>query len=89
MTNETRRQDGGYFGWCPHCKNADGYLNVGRGHWYYCDVHKTRWWIGSNLFSSWRFETEDEQRQKYEAKDFGSYEEVEEVYPPEYAPESA
>lgn len=83
MTEPTREQNDGYFGWCPRCRNQDGYLNVGRGQWSYCDEHKTRWWIGSNLFSSWRLKTEDEQRQRYEAKDFGSYKDVEPVYPPE------
>jgi hypothetical protein len=80
-TNETRQQDGGYFGLCPHCRNADGLLNVGSDHWYFCDVHKTKWYVGSKLFS-WRDQTEDEQRQHYEAKGFGEYEEVKPVFPP-------
>jgi hypothetical protein len=32
--------------------------NVGRDHWLICHEHKYGWWIGSNLFSGWREETE-------------------------------
>ena len=83
----TREQDGGYFGLCPHCRNADGNLNVGRGHWYFCDVHKTKWNIGWNLFTV--LETEEEQRKYYDAKGFGGYQEVEPVYPPDAPTASA
>jgi hypothetical protein len=83
-TNETdtRKQDCGYFGLCPKCRNTDGYLNIGRTHHFFCDVHKTRWCGGQNLFSSWQYETEDEQRKTYEEKNFGAYEKVEPIYPP-------
>ena len=50
-------KDGG-FGLCPHCAGGDEYLNVGRDHWFICREHKTRWCAGSNLFSSWRDETQ-------------------------------
>ena len=49
------------FGDCPECGCGESevlMLNVGRDHWQYCPRHKTRWLIGSNLFSSWRHETE-------------------------------
>ena len=45
-------------GGCPSCGLNDGFLNVGRDHWAYCRRHKTRWLIGSNLFSGWRHEDE-------------------------------
>ncbi len=45
-------------GGCPRCRRNDGFLNVGRDHWAYCRRHKTRWLIGSNLFSGWRHEDE-------------------------------
>ncbi|MBE9100246.1 hypothetical protein IQ267_12430 [filamentous cyanobacterium LEGE 07170] len=48
------------FGNCPICQGTDGILNIGRDHWGYCSNHKTRWYIGSNLMSSWRYETEDD-----------------------------
>lgn len=48
------------FGGCPECGGDDGYLNVGRDHWMFCETHRTRWLFGSNLFSSWRHETEEE-----------------------------
>ena len=47
------------FGGCPHCGQNDGYLNDGRDHWFRCDRHKVKWWVGSNLFSSWRDEDEE------------------------------
>ena len=71
----------GYFGLCPRCKKTDGYYNVGRGHWFYCRQHRTKWVVGANLFSSWRDQTEQEQRRNYDANGFGSYEEVEPFQP--------
>ncbi len=47
-----------YLGGCPQCRRNDGLLNVGRYHWATCRRHKTRWLIGSNLFSGWRHEDE-------------------------------
>ena len=47
------------FGGCPHCGRDDGFLNDGRDHWFRCDRHKTKWKVGSNLFSSWRDEDEE------------------------------
>lgn len=46
-----------YFGDCPKCGRTDGYLNIGCDHWFVCDRHKTKWYIGSNLFSCWKEET--------------------------------
>jgi hypothetical protein len=66
-----------YFGGCPKCGGTDGCANISKSHWYYCREHKTQWCVGVNLFSSWRHQTEAEQREWYEANDFGSYEEVE------------
>jgi hypothetical protein len=56
----------GYFGGCPTCGANDGYLNCGRAHVFYGAEHKVAWDYGSNIFSSWRFESEAEQRAKYE-----------------------
>jgi len=50
------------WGLCPYCGKTDGCHSVGRDHWYVCHEHKTKWCIGSNLFSSWRDLTEDERR---------------------------
>jgi len=57
------------FGECPECEPASrtySYTNVGKKHWFYCEDHKTMWGGGYNLFSSWQYETEDEQREKWE-----------------------
>ena len=47
-----------YFGGCPECGRVSAHLNFGRNHYGTCDEHKVYWWFGSNLFSSWRYETE-------------------------------
>jgi len=49
------------FGNCPDCRdqsaqNGCGHLNIGPQHWGYCNLHKSKWYIGENLFSSWRDE---------------------------------
>jgi hypothetical protein len=43
-----------YFGGCPECGGNHGCVSIGRDHWIVCHDHKTKWWIGSNLFSTWR-----------------------------------
>ncbi len=43
-----------YFGGCPTCGVNDGFLNVGREHWFVCHMHRAKWHVGSNLFSSWK-----------------------------------
>ena len=52
------------FGGCPGCGNTDGrhadsYQNDELGHWFFCDRHKTRWRVSSNLFSGGRDETHE------------------------------
>lgn len=66
-----------YFGGCPYCGLNDGCLNLGRDHWYVCHTHRTKWWVGSNLFSSWRHE--DEEDWALHALRIRDYEEVESV----------
>ena len=46
-----------YFGGCPKCGKAT-FLNVGRHHYLTCNEHKVYWYIGANIFSGWRDETE-------------------------------
>jgi len=68
-----------HFGGCPQCEGYTGVLSIGRDQWFYCDDCKTKWWIGSNLFSSWREMTaqEFEGNRKY----LQDYIEVEPVLP--------
>jgi hypothetical protein len=66
-----------YFGGCPQCGRSDGYTNVGKSHWFFCREHKAKWCIGSNLFSSWQDETEEEQRRAYVRIGLGDFTEVE------------
>jgi hypothetical protein len=70
-----------HFGTCPHCHDYSDIINIGRSHWMICETHKTKWWLGSNLFSSWRDQTEDEQRAIYDAKGIDTFDEVKPCYP--------
>jgi hypothetical protein len=70
-----------YFGGCPQCGKNDGYTNVGRSHWFLCKEHKTMWCAGSNLFSSWRYETEEEQERAYNEIGVGEFTEVTPLFP--------
>lgn len=69
-----------YFGVCPECASHDGYRNAGKAHWFVCHEHRVRWLVGSNLFSSWKGETEADQRHAYEVDPgWGRYAEVAEA----------
>jgi hypothetical protein len=70
-----------YFGGCPECGGDDGYLNYRRNHYFICKAHKTSWHIGSNLFSDWRYETEDDWKRNAELLD--GFREVMPVHAPE------
>ena len=50
---------------CPICSRHDGFINIGRGHWMVCHKHKKKWFIGSNLFSSWENEDEEIWRENH------------------------
>ncbi len=71
------------FGGCPYCGGYDVFLNIGRDHWIICRTHQVKWHIGSNLFSNWRNETEEQWlRNTYELV---GYREVESVLPAQSA----
>lgn len=72
-----------YFGACPTCHKNDGYANVGRTHILFCIGHRVRWTAGENIFSSWKYETEEEQRSNYDAIGLDSFTEVEPYYFPD------
>jgi hypothetical protein len=52
-----------HFGVCPICHKADGYANAYRDHIFFCKEHKKLWLGGSNVFSSCREQTQEEQRE--------------------------
>lgn len=57
-----------HFHGCPECppsKGPDNIYNAGRAHRAACHTHRMSWLLGSNLFSSWRNETEAEQRERF------------------------
>jgi len=60
MTQKNEPTGDRYFGVCPICKQTDGYLNIGRSHGFVCHAHKKKWCMGSNLFSAWRYQSEEE-----------------------------
>lgn len=69
-----------HFGLCPRCADEDRWnegelLNYGRDHWIACHEHEVRWYVGANLFSSWREETDEVW--KANAERIGTYIEVE------------
>ena len=65
-------------GGCPYCGQNEGYMNIGRSHWYRCSKHKTKWLIGENLFSSWRDENPSIWKQN--AQKLEGYKEVRPIY---------
>jgi hypothetical protein len=75
MTTQMKVPD--YFGGCPQCGRNDGYVNAGKTHVFICREHKTSWTIGSNLFSSWRYQTEEEQRRIWDEIGLEDFTEVE------------
>lgn len=68
------------FGVCPICGGNDGYLNFGRGHWFYCRKHEIRWFAGDDLFSTWRSESTGDWKKNF--KDIGHFQTVEAAYNP-------
>lgn len=44
-------------GACPRCGKSDGFVNLGKEHWFICRDHKTKWLGGYNLFDGWQDQT--------------------------------
>lgn len=66
-----------HFWGCPHCpksKGAEDIYNAGRTNIGVCHTHRTNWILGENLISTWKDETEDEQRERY--REIEEYERV-------------
>ena len=68
-----------HFGVCPHCQKHDGFINVGRGHFFLCHEHKVKWFVGENLFDSWKLQTKEEQRAIYDEIGMATYREVKDL----------
>jgi hypothetical protein len=67
-----------HFHGCPECppeRDPDNIYNAGKAHRAACHVHRTTWYLGSNLFSGWRHETEAEQRERW--REIEGYRDVE------------
>jgi hypothetical protein len=71
-----------HFGVCRTCYATDGYINIGKGHWFFRKAHKVCWCVGANLFSSWQYETEKQQRNQFNKLKFGTFTDVEPYYAP-------
>lgn len=50
---------------CPASRGPDDIYNAGKAHRAACHTHRTSWFIGSNLLGVWKYETEQEQRERY------------------------
>lgn len=74
--------DDGYFGLCPICHKHDGYRNAGRTHVFFCKVHKLSWGGDVDILSTWRFETEEQQRKAWQEIGLGTFQRVEPYFPP-------
>lgn len=61
------------FGGCPVCRECVA-LNIGKDHYGCCHTHKKKWYIGTNLFSNWKYE--EESTWETNAATLSSYEEV-------------
>jgi hypothetical protein len=68
------------FGDCPKCGKNDGYVNIQRAHWFVCDEHGVKWFVGTNLFSGWRYESEQDWEHNYAL--LAGYREVEPLIRP-------
>jgi len=44
-------------GICPKCNKSDGFVNLGKEHWFICRDHKIKWFGGINLFEGWENQT--------------------------------
>lgn len=69
-----------YFGGCPHCGRTDGYFNLHRNHFFVCHEHRVKWFVGENIFSSWRHQTPHNWERN--AKSVASYADVRPVQAP-------
>jgi hypothetical protein len=74
--SQEQRSSAAHFGGCPECGGMDGIINIGSSHWLRCDRHKVMWCVGSNLFSGWRDQTEDQQRKIYYDVGMEEYREI-------------
>lgn len=45
-------------GCCPVCGKSGPFMNIGRDCYGFCQKHKTKWLIYSNLYSAWQNENE-------------------------------
>ncbi len=79
LTEEQEAKAVDRFGGCPVCHDYDCCVNVGRSHWFICREHKKKWCVGSNLFSGWRHESEEDWRKN--AAEIADFEEVESWHP--------
>jgi hypothetical protein len=75
-----------YFGVCPICHKNDGYANAGQTHVFFCKEHKERWIAGADIFSDWRYQTEEEQRRIWNEIGLDHFERIYEA--PRPAPET-
>ena len=61
MTEESNFIFGEFWGdvKCKHKDHQVRIINVGRSHYAVCDKCKDYTWLGSNLMSNWKYESEE------------------------------
>jgi hypothetical protein len=71
---ELRQDD--HNGLCPKCHRTDGYrYGDVPDIWFICKAHRMKWIVGSGLFSSWQYMSDESLlRQKYLLADFQTVE---------------
>ena len=52
----TKRRDsdsGGYWGLCPECEQEPIFIHVRKNHYATCPTHRTAWFVGYNLMTTY------------------------------------
>lgn len=44
---------------CVRCGESCAFRNIGRQHWFFCEICRIKWCAGENLFSGWREQTDE------------------------------
>ena len=44
-------------GVCSKCGKTDGFVNLGKEHWFICRDHKSKWLAGINMYEGWKNQT--------------------------------
>ena len=75
----------GYWGFCPDCHRLpNGYINMGKDHFFICPACRVYWFVGSN-FLGWPDETEQQQRATYDRMGIADFRPAKSAHYPEWS----